>query len=213
MTLPRKSLRERPRLATRGRHAVRMGTEANERLTASTALVLLILLAVEGVTVLQIRPLLTVHIFVGMLLIPPVLVKLSSTLWRFAKYYLGSPDYRVKGPPPAALRVLGPFVALLTIVLFASGVLLLVGPSSWRSQMLLDHKASFILWFVCMSVHVMGHLGETAKMATKDWTVRARSMVAGSKSRRRVLMASLVVGLLLAVVTTPYAGHWFPGAR
>ena len=196
----------------RARHALRMGVEANARLTASTALVLLILLAVEGVTVLQIRPLLTMHVFVGMLLVPPVLVKLSSTVWRFAKYYLGSPDYRGKGPPPTILRVLGPFVALLTIVVFASGILLLLGPVSLRSQFLLIHKASFFLWFAFMTVHVLGHLGDTARLATKDWTSRARLVVVGSRTRQLVLSASLVVGLLLAFVTIPYVGSWIAGA-
>ncbi|HEV3266943.1 MAG TPA: hypothetical protein VGZ68_00920 [Acidimicrobiales bacterium] len=185
-----------------------MGVEANERLTATTALILLILLAVEGVTVLQVRPLLTMHVFVGMLLVPPVLVKLSSTLWRFAKYYLGAPDYREKGPPPTALRVLGPFVALLTIVMFASGIVLLLGPANLRGQMLTIHKVSFFLWFVFMTVHVLGHLGDTARLATRDWTSRARSVVAGSRTRQVVLVASLAVGLLLAFVTIPHVGSW-----
>jgi hypothetical protein len=43
--------------------------EANARLTAGTAVVLLILLAVEGATVLQIHQLLTVHVVVGLLLV------------------------------------------------------------------------------------------------------------------------------------------------
>jgi hypothetical protein len=189
-----------------------MGVDANARLTSSTALVLLILLAVEGVTVLQIRPLLTLHVFVGMLLVPPVLVKLSSTLWRFVKYYAGWADYREKGPPPIALRVLGPFVAVLTIVLFASGIVLLLGPTSMRTQFLLIHKASFILWLVAMTVHVLGHLGETARLSTKDWTSRARHVVAGSTSRRLAVSASLVLGLALAFVTIPYVGHWLKTA-
>lgn len=212
MTLPHKYQRERPKTATRGRHALRMGVEANARLTASTAVILLILLAVEGVTVLQIRPLLTMHVFVGMLLVPPVLVKLSSTIWRFAKYYLGAPDYRGKGPPLMVMRVFGPFVAMLTIILFASGILLLQGPASLRSQFLLIHKASFFLWFVFMTVHVLGHLGETARLATKDWTSRVRRVVAGSILRQLVLGTSLLVGLLLAFVTIPYVGPWLAGA-
>lgn len=190
---------------------MRTGVEANARLTGSTALVLLLLLAVEGVTVLQVGPLLTAHVFVGMLLIPPVVLKLGSTTWRFAKYYLGSSDYRDKGPPPVILRVLGPFVAVLTIVLFASGILALVGPVGVRGQFLLLHRASFILWFAAMTVHVLGHLGDTARLATRDWTARARRLVAGSSARLLVVGASLLVGLLLAVVTVPYVGPWFAG--
>ena len=190
---------------------MQMGVNANERLTSSTALVLLILLAVEGVTVLQVQTLLTLHVFVGMLLVPPVLVKLGSTLWRFAKYYGGSDDYRRKGPPPVALRVLGPFVALLTIVLFASGILLVLGPTSLRIQFLLLHKASFFLWFAFMTIHVLVHFGETMRLSTKDWTSRARQVVAGSKIRRRAMYATLVIGLVLAFVTIPHLGSWNQG--
>ncbi|HVB51533.1 MAG TPA: hypothetical protein VND89_07365 [Acidimicrobiales bacterium] len=190
-----------------------MGVEANQRLTASTALVLLILLTVEGVTVVQVRSLLTLHVFIGMLLVPPVLVKLGSTTWRFAKYYVGSDEYRRKGPPPLALRVLGPFVAVLTIVVFASGILLLLGPTSLRSQFLLLHKASFVLWFVVMTIHVLGHFGETLRVSAKDWSSRASQVVAGSKNRRRALSASLVVGLILAFATIPHVGSWLQEFR
>ena len=48
------------------------GVEGNRRLTTATAVLLLVLLAVEGVTILRLRLLLSVHMFVGMLLIPPV---------------------------------------------------------------------------------------------------------------------------------------------
>jgi uncharacterized membrane protein (DUF441 family) len=44
---------------------------ANARLTATVAAVLLALLAVEGVTVLRVRSLLTLHVFIGTLLAPP----------------------------------------------------------------------------------------------------------------------------------------------
>jgi hypothetical protein len=191
---------------------VRWGIEANERLTSSTALVLLVLLAVEGVTVLQVHSLLTLHVFVGMLLIPPILVKMSSTLWRFARYYLGSPEYRHKGPPPAALRVIGPFVMLLTVLLFASGVLLLFSPVGWRGRLLQLHQASFILWFALMTVHVVGHLGDLARVSTKDWSRRTRGLVAGSRPRRLLITFSLLVGLVLALVTVSHTGAWLRGA-
>src|ERR1017187_354613 len=143
--------RPRPANARLSRRARRFGTEANARLTSSTALVLLVLLAIEGVSVLQVRSLLTLHVFVGMLLVPPVLVKLASTTWRFAKYYTGSREYREKGPPPVVLRLLGPFVALTTIIVFASGIVLLLGPTTWRGDMLLLHQASFVVWFAGMT--------------------------------------------------------------
>jgi hypothetical protein len=62
-----------------------------------------------------------------MLLIPPVLLKLGSTGYRFARYYSGSAPYVRKGPPHIALRVLAPGVVLTTLALFGTGVALLVG--------------------------------------------------------------------------------------
>jgi hypothetical protein len=201
-----------PSHARRGQHVRHLGTEANARLTSSTALVLLVLLAIEGVTVVQVRSLLTLHVFVGMLLVPPVLVKLASTFWRFAKYYTGSREYREKGPPPVALRLLGPFVALTTVILFASGILLLVGPTAWRGDMMLFHKASFVVWFACMTVHVLAHFTEIAQLSTKDWVRRTRARVGGARSRRLVITTSLASGVLLAFATIPSVGTWL-GSR
>jgi hypothetical protein len=73
------------------------GVARNERLTGTTAVVLLVLLAVEGVTILFIRPLLSWHIFVGMLLIPPVAL------------------YVRRGAPPFLLRALAPLVVAATV--------------------------------------------------------------------------------------------------
>ena len=57
--------------------------DANARLTAVMGLVLLVLLPVEGVTLLSLRSLLTVHMLVGVALIPPIALKLASTGYRF----------------------------------------------------------------------------------------------------------------------------------
>jgi hypothetical protein len=126
------------------------GVMSNSRLTGATAAVLLVLLAVEGLTVLRVRGLLSLHVFVGMLLIPPVLLKIGSTGWRVARYYMGFPAYRHKGPPPIVLRFLGPFVVALTVVLFGSGVALILAPHSLRHELLFVHKASFVLWFAAI---------------------------------------------------------------
>src|ERR1022692_764497 len=102
------------------------GTAGNARLTAANSAVLLVLLAAEGLTILRVRQLLSPHVFIGVVLIPPVLLKVASTTWRFARYYTGAPAYRRKGPPPVLLRLLGPVVVILTLVLLFSGVGLLV---------------------------------------------------------------------------------------
>ena len=70
----------------------------NERLTATNGVVLIVLLLIEGVTILFLRPLLPVHIFVGILLIPPVVLKLATTGYRMLRYYTGHAAYVDRGP-------------------------------------------------------------------------------------------------------------------
>ena len=63
------------------------GPAGNERLTTSAGLALLVLLAVETLTTLSLRSYLPVHIFLGLMLLPPLALKLASTGWRFMRYY------------------------------------------------------------------------------------------------------------------------------
>jgi len=187
------------------------GVESNARLTGMTAVVLLVLLAVEGLTLLRVRSLLTPHVVVGMLLVPPVLLKIGSTTWRFGRYYLGSPAYRRKGPPPPLLRLLGPFVVVLTVAVLATGIALLLGPPSMRNTLLLLHKATFVLWFGAMALHVLGHLLDTARLAPRDFYRRTRRQVRGASTRQWALAATLALGLLLGVLVAPKVGPWLTG--
>jgi len=186
------------------------GVEANARLTGSTAAVLLILLAVEGVTVLEVSSLLRLHVFVGMMLVPPVLLKTATTGYRFARYYAGSPAYVRRGPPHPILRILGPIVGVLTIAVLATGVALLWGSNSWRHTMQFLHKATFILWFGAMTVHVLGHLVDTYRLAPRDWTPKA-AYVPGVWLRRATLVATLVAGAGLGLVALGQADTWVRG--
>jgi hypothetical protein len=190
------------------RRPVHDPVEANARLTSGTAVVLLVLLAAEGVTILRIRGLISVHVFIGMLLVPPVLVKTCSTVYRFARYYLGADEFREKGPPPVLLRMLGPFVVLLTFAVLASGIALVFVGAALRSQMLFLHKASFLLWLAAMTVHVLGHLLDTARVAPRDWVHRTRRSVTGAGLRQWTIAASLVVGLLLGLLVLGRVAPW-----
>lgn len=181
---------------------------ANARLTASNAAVLLVLLAIEGVTVLRVRALLTPHVFIGMVLVPPVLLKVASTGWRFARYYRGDAAYRRKGAPPFLLRLLGPAVVILTLVLLASGVGLLLAGRSWLPLLLTVHEVSFVLWFGAMTIHVLGHLGEVFRLAPRDWLRRTRRDVTGAGSRQWLIAASLVIGAMLGFLLLSHVGHW-----
>lgn len=177
--------------------------DGNERITASAAVVLFVLLAVEGVTILFIRPLISVHMFVGMLLIPPVAVKLASTGWRFLRYYGGRREYVLRGPPLLPLRLLAPVVVLSTVVVFATGVALLFrGPG--RGLVLGLHKASFVVWLVATGIHVLAYLRRTPRLAAADW----RERTSGSLVRRLLVAGAVVAGAILAIATVPYLHPW-----
>jgi hypothetical protein len=182
------------------------GVESNARLTGNLAAILLVLLAAEGLTIASIHRLLTLHVFIGMLLVPPVLLKIGTTGWRFARYYRGDPEYRRKGPPPLILRLLGPAVVILTVVLFASGILLIFTSRSLRSGLLFVHKASFVLWFGAMTIHVIGHLVDTARLAPLDWGRRTRRDVAHAGARTWALTVTLIAGILLGAATWGHTG-------
>lgn len=196
------------------------GTSGNERLTTVTGATLIVLLAVIGLTILRIHSLLSIHLFVGMLLIPPVLLKMSSTGYRFVRYYTGNPRYREEGPPEWPLRVIAPMVVISTLVVFVSGVVLLfVGPSA-RATWFPIHKDSFFVWLAFMAVHILGHLPAIPKVLRADYARRrdnyfeqARGHVAGRDGRVLALSSALVLGVVLAILVIPEFGPWIHDSR
>jgi hypothetical protein len=188
----------------------RDGVAGNARLTGGAAVVLLILLAAEGLTIPFIGPLLGPHVFIGMLLIPPVLLKLASTGYRFIRYYGGAPAYRRKGPPALALRLLAPGVVLATLALFGTGVALLLAEPDGSGTLKFLHKASFIAWFGLMAIHVLGHLLELPSLALPDWRRHGGrdAALAGAGLRIALLGTAIVAGLALALATISLAGPW-----
>jgi hypothetical protein len=191
------------------------GIVGNERLTAATGILLIALLAALGVTILRIRSLISVHLFIGLLLIPPVALKLASTGYRFVRYYTANPVYRERGAPPTTLRLLAPLVVLSTLAVFATGVaLLFIGPGSSGTLRLL-HKASFFVWVAVTAVHVVGHLPDLSRA----FTVRRRGRLeynpyaAGRTGRAISLAGALVAGLVLALLLLSQSKAWSaPGA-
>lgn len=175
------------------------GSLGNEQLTAAVGAVLIVLLAVEGATLLRLRSLLTVHAFVGMLLIPVIALKLGSTGWRMMRYYLRGEEYVRRGPPHVALRVvISPLIVLSTLMVFGTGVALLVLDQRHGTIVLL-HKASFVVWFGATGVHVLAHLVDLGRAFTRR--------VPGAATRATVLLASVAVGFGVAMVTLPAADH------
>jgi hypothetical protein len=173
------------------------GSAGNEQLTLALAALLIALLAVEGATILQIRSLLTIHAFVGMLLIPLVALKLASTGWRMLRYYQRSEEYVLRGPPHVALRMLvAPVLVLSTLFVFGTGVALLALGQTHGTLVGL-HKASFLVWAGAFGLHVLVHLIELPRLR--------RLWIPGAILRAALVTASVAAGLVLAIETLPAA--------
>jgi hypothetical protein len=188
---------------------LRGGTEGNARLTATTGVVLLALLTAEGVTILDIRPLLSVHVFVGLMLIPPVALKLAATGYRFLRYYARAGEYLQKGPPMLLMRmIIAPGLVAATLGIFATGVALLaVGPGGGTALGL--HTASFIVWLGAFGIHVLVYVLRVPRLVAADWGRAAGTP--GARLRIGLVAFALVLGLTLALAVLPTADPWFHG--
>jgi hypothetical protein len=186
------------------------GVDGNARLTGAAGALIFVLLAIEGVTILSIGRLLSAHVFIGMFLLPLVALKIGTTVYRFARYYRGAPGYAAKGPPPPVLRLAGPVVIVSTVAVFATGIAALTVGRSAR-WILEAHKASFIVWFGAMTVHVLGHILETPALAIADWRRRGPQM-SGSSIRRGLVVGALAAGLVLGLVARGWTGPWHHAA-
>jgi len=193
------------------------GPAGNARLTAWTGLLLLVLFGAELVTLLNVRGWIDWHIVIGVLLIPPALVKTASTGWRIVRYYTGSRPYRDAGPPTLVLRVLGPLVVLFTLAVLGSGVaLILVSPDTGRQafvsaaglgvSLLMIHKAMFVAWGIVTGAHTLGRLIPALQLTVLRWSGRGR--VPGRRGRSATLAAAVVSGALAAVLALSAAGAW-----
>jgi hypothetical protein len=193
------------------------GPAGNAALTAWTGMALLTLGLAELVTLLDVRGLITWHVAIGALLLPPALLKTASTGWRIVRYYIGSSTYRAAGPPPLLLRVLGPLVVVSTLALLGSGVVLvLLGePSSrqalfsvcpWRVDWITVHQAAFAVWAVVTGLHVIARLLPMLRLTvTRDG---APAVVPGRAWRLGALAVAAVTAVALAVLLVGAADSW-----
>src|SRR5205807_7140150 len=141
---------------------------SNARLTGYVAAALVPLLVAEFVTGLRSKELLPVHALVGYVLIPPVMLKLGSVGYRFMRYYTGEPRYRAAGPPRLAMRLLGPLVVVLTVVVFGTGIELWLFGYRFGFIWVPLHHASAYLWFATMAVHVANYVRRAPELAVAD---------------------------------------------
>lgn len=190
------------------------GPAGNARLTAVTGLLLLPLIAAEMLTLLRVRQLISWHIVIGVLLVPLVLLKIASTTWRIFRYYARDRDYRIAGPPPTVLRVLGPLVVFFSLALLGTGLALIaLGDTSSRTTLatvvghqvnaVTLHQIAFIGWAVVLGIHLLGRTVAAFQLALIH-----RSRLPGRVSRATTLAATVVVASLAAVLTLQASGSW-----
>jgi hypothetical protein len=196
------------------------GPAGNAQLTAWAGLLLLVLIAVELVTLIDVRGLLSWHVVVGVLLVAVAALKIASAGWRFLRYYAGHRPYRTAGPPPMLLRLLGPFVVVATVGVLGSGLwLIAVGPDAGRrtlftllgqrTDLVSIHQALFVVFAVLAGLHLLARLLPAVVLATE----RGRRDDGGDRLRGRgpriaVLVATLVAGTLAAFLILPAATSW-----
>jgi hypothetical protein len=184
------------------------GVAGNELLTMSIAGILVVLLAAEFLTLLDLRDLLGVHMILGLILIPPVLLKIGSTGYRFARYYTRSPAYREKGPPFLPLRLMAPVLVASALTMFITGVwLLVIGHKS--DQVLFFHKASVIVFAAVFAIHLLAYGLRTIRTLKRAW--HQQPGLPGGGLRSTLVTSSLGVGVALAIVLSDLISDWHAG--
>lgn len=190
------------------------GAQGNTRLTGTVGLVLLLLFAAQiGTVVLGVRSVLAWHVVIGLVLLPPVLLKIGSTTWRMVSYYRRTGDYRLHARPSLTKRVVGPLLAVLTVAVLASGIALVAGPQGAHAAALSIHVWAAYAWLAALVVHVVPHFVHALRLAGQDWSRKVESRIPLGGRRRVAVAVSLALGGVLALLligrATGYL-HFYP---
>jgi hypothetical protein len=193
------------------------GPAGNARLTAWTGAVLLVLFLAELVTLLDVHGLVDWHVALGVLLVPPALLKTATTGWRFVRYYTRGRPYVEAGPPILPLRLLGPLVVLSTLGLLGSGlVLIALGEQRSRGDVVAGfswvsiHQGFFILAGVALGLHFLARAVPAWMLVTgrrKEDPGRP-GRVPGGAGRLAVLVLTLAVAGVTTALVLPAASSW-----
>jgi hypothetical protein len=199
------------------------GPAGNALLTAWTALVLLVGSVAELLTLFDVGGLISWHVAIGALLVPPAVMKTASTGWRMVRYYTREESYVAAGPPPMLLRMLGPLVVVGTLGLLGSGVLLvllgqtqahraLVTLVGFRIDWVTVHQAFFALWATVTGLHLLGRIVPALMITTASGDRSGdRRGVPGAWTRRLLLAGMVAAAVVLAIALGHADGSWVFG--
>jgi hypothetical protein len=189
--------------------ARRLNPVGNARLTALVGLLILLgPVAVELATiVLGVHSHMSLHVFVGLALIPAVVLKLASTGWRFARYYTRSQAYVEHGAPRVTMRLLAPLFVAATVVLFSSGNAMgvLQGHGLVVARRL--HGPASVLWSVLFGVHALVYLKRALVDGSREVTAD-EPPVAGRRRRGYAIAVVVALGLAVGAATVPAQHRW-----
>ena len=180
----------------------------NERLTALAGAVLLVLILVELMSAAILRALLSIHVFAGVLLAGPLVVKLGSTGSRFLRYYTGSPAFGRRGPPRLALRAMAPLLIATTLVVIGSGIGLVVTGPTQAGPLLPLHGFSTLVLLPLIAIHVFAHIRRVPRLVADDWSNHPVEQAPGRGLRLGVNLGALMLGALAAIFLLPVAAPW-----
>ncbi len=187
----------------------------NHRLTALAGLVLIPPLLLVLATGALFDPLWRAHYFVGIGLLPIAAIKLATTGYRAASYYLGKRAYREAGPPVLPMRLLAPVLIASLLVVSVTGVEMWLAHSQDQPWSTLHSAAAFIFTAtaaVHLLVYLPSALGTTARArqaagTSSDGRGARRAAVAGS------IAFGLVLGAAVALTASFPTRSQFPGDR
>ncbi len=146
-----------------------------------------------------------VHYFSGLLLIPLLAVKLAGTGWRALRYYLRDGGFREDGPPHLMPRITAPILVLSTVVLFVSGVEMLLGADRFGAWSTI-HNGAAIIFTGAIGLHLLAHLWDTPTEVAADVApsrIAAPVPVPGARRRVVVTVVAFTVGITLATAAMP----------
>jgi hypothetical protein len=174
-----------------------------------SGLALLVLLLVPYGTALSLDLLWRVHYFSSLLLIPLLVVKFAGTGWRALRYYLGDREYRADGPPHPMPRLTAPILVISTVVLFVSGVVMMLGGDRFGTWSTI-HNGAAIIFTGALGLHLLAHLWDAGSEVASDLRIdrpktSTQEHVPGSRRRVAITVAAFVAGITVATAAMPTA--------
>jgi hypothetical protein len=159
------------------------------------------LLALVYLTGAFFDPLRQVHFAIGFAIIPLLAVKLGSTGWRAANYYLRREPYRSDGPPQLIPRLLAPLLVVSALIATITGVVLWAlgrQRGTWATL----HTDSVVVLAIVLALHTLTYI-QRAVRASSGGIVSAEIT-----REERVMLWALAVALIVAVLAIGLEPPW-----